>query len=243
MRRTGGAVLLVIMAAATSACAVRMGHSGPVPYAVLGAYEPADATPDDVAARITAAGAQLALLAVRADSAWFRAVARRTGLTLSGPANADGVFLGFLGSEPIGDTTVVLDYDGGQFTLQDALYRVGKERALDLMALHVATESDARPLVRRLLRYLATDVDATSAVVIGVAAETEAAADSVATMLAPAFTDARRCMDRPEDRAAARSAGPHLRLFYGPEARLGCDAAQPLDAPGAPVLAHLVVLR
>jgi hypothetical protein len=242
MRRTLGGALLVTLAVATTACAVRMGRSGPVPYAVLAAYEPADAAPEAVAARITASGAQLTLLAVRADSAWFRAVARRTGLTLSGPGDADSVFLGFLAYEPLGDTTIVLDYDGGRFTLHDALYQVGENRALDLMALRIRDASVARPMVRRLLRYLATDVDATSAVVIGVAADTEAAADSAATMLAPAFTDARRCMDRP-DRDAARMDGSHLRLFYGPEARLGCDAARPLDAPGAPVLAHLVVLR
>ncbi len=243
MRRTLVSVLWLTLAAATSSCAVRMGRSGPVPYTVLGAFEPDGATPEAVATRITAAGAQVALLAVRADSAWFRAVARRTGLTLSGPGDADSVFLGFLAFEPVGDTTIVLDYEGGQFTLHDALYQVGKERALDLLAMHVGDAALARPMVHRLLRYLATDVDATSAVVIGVAAETEAAADSVATMLAPAFTDARRCMDRSEDRAAARSSGPHLRLFYGPEARLGCDSARPLDGPGAPVLAHLVVLR
>lgn len=243
MRRTLRAAFLVTLATAGAACAVRMGRSGPMPYTVLGAYEPADATPEAVAGRITAAGAQVALLAVRADSAWFRAVARRTGLTLSGPGDADSVYLGFLAYEPVGDTTVVLDYEGGQFALHDALYKVGEERALDLMALHISAASAARPMVHRLLRYLATDVDATSAVVIGVAAETEAAADSVAVMLAPAFTDARRCMEASGERKAARTAGPHLRLFYGPEARLGCDSARPLDAPGAPVLARLVVQR
>lgn len=243
MRRTLGSAFLLTLAVTTAACAVRMGRSGPAQYTVLGAYEPAGATPDAVAERIKATGAQVALLAVRSDSAWFRAVARRTGLTLSGPGDADSVYLGFLAYEPLGDTTVVLDYDNGSFTMHDALYRVGKDRALDLMALHIRDAAVARPMVHRLLRYMATDVDATSAVVIAVAAENEAAADSVATMLAPAFTDARRCMDRSQDRAAARTAGPHLRLFFGPEARLGCDSARPLDAPGAPVLAHLVVLR
>lgn len=243
MRRTLIVALLVTLAVAATACAVRMGKSGPAQYAVLAAYEPADATPDTVAARIAEAGAQMALLAVRADSAWFRGVARRTGLTLSGPGDADGVLLGFLGWKPIGDTTLVLDYEAGQFTLHDALYRVGKEGALDLLAMHIVDASAARPMVHRLLRYLATDVDATSAVVIGVAAETEPAADSVAAMLAPAFTDVRRCMDRPGDPSAARTEGPHLRLFYGPEARLGCDSARPVGAPGGPVLAHLVVLR
>ncbi|MEJ2215020.1 MAG: hypothetical protein P8099_00255 [Gemmatimonadota bacterium] len=243
MKRILSVALFVALTAASTACAVRVGHSGPEQSAVLAAYEPADATPEAVATLIREAGAQMALLAVRADSAWFRAVARRTGLTLSGPGDAGGVLLGFLGPEPIGDTTLVLVYEAGQFTLHDALYRVGKERALDLLAMHIADASAARPMVHRLLRYLATDVDATSAVMIGVAAETEPAADSVATMLAPAFTDARRCMDGPGDRDAARAQGPHLRLFYGPEARLACDSARPIDALGRPVVAHLVVLR
>ncbi|HKJ92650.1 MAG TPA: hypothetical protein VJ957_05750 [Longimicrobiales bacterium] len=229
--------------AVLAACAVRLGHSGPVPYTVLAAYEPTDATPEGVATGITAANAGVALLAVRADTAWFLGAARRTGLTLSGPGDADGVFLGFLAGEPVGDTTIVLDYETGRFTLHDALYRVGKDRTLDLMAFRIGAGDAARPLVHRLLRYMATDVDATSAVVIGVAAETEAAADSVASMLAPAFTDVRRCMDRPAARDSARTEGPHMRLFYGPEARLGCDSARALAGPRKPVLAHLAVLR
>jgi hypothetical protein len=242
MRRTLRVASLVMLAA-SAACAVHMGGNGPAPYMVRGAYEPADATPEAVANAITAGGAQVALLAVRADSAWFRSVARRTGLTLSGPGAADSVYLGFLAGDPLGDTTIVLDYDGGQFTLHDALYQVGKTRSLDLMAMHVGTADAARPMVHRLLRYLATDVDATSAVVIGVAAETGAAADSVATMLAPAFTDVRRCMGSVSERDSARTNGPHMRLFYGPEARLGCDAARVLAGGRKPVLADLVVLR
>lgn len=241
MNRTWrGVALLAVAGTLMAGCAVRLGGAKPVGLETVGLYAVDGTSARDVARRLKEAGADVALVVAPTDTAWFRAVADSTGLWLSGPGKAGDLFLGFLAMEPLGDTTHVLDYDGGSVVLQDALYQLPDDRLLDLMAFPVGSGVDARKMVRSLLRYVATDVGATSAVVIAVAAETEAAGDSVAAMLSPAFTDARRCMNE-EDRAAARTAGPHMRLFYGPEVRISCDAARPLNAPRAPVLADLVV--
>lgn len=241
MNRTWKAVALVALAGTVMAgCAVRLGGSKPVGLRTVGLYTAEGVSALDAARRLKDAAADVALVVAPADSAWFRTVADSTGLSLSGPGKAGDLFLGFLAMEPLGDTTHVLDYDGGSVVLQDALYQLPDDRLLDLMAFPVGSSVNARKMVRSLLRYVATDVGATAAVVIAVAAETEAAGDSVAAMLSPAFTDARRCMNE-ADRSAARTAGPHMRLFYGPEVRISCDAARPLNGPRAPVLADLVV--
>lgn len=242
MNRIQQIVLLLAVAAVTVGCAVRLGGEKPVGLFTVGVYAE-DGTPTaTVASRLTETAAQVALVAARTDTAWFREVADAAGLELSGPGRAGDLFMGFLAMEALGDTTITLEYPGGEFVLHDALYQVGEERLLDLMAFPIASGGEARALVRSLLRYVATDVGATAAVVIAVAAETEAAGDSVATMLSPAFSDVRRCMGE-EDRAAARTAGPHMRLFYGPEARLACEVARPLDGGRGAAVAELVVLR
>ena len=51
----------------------------------------------------------------------------------------------------------------------------------------------ARPAVGALLRYMATDVMNSAAVVLAVATPTPAVADSVRRMLSPAYVDALRC--------------------------------------------------
>jgi hypothetical protein len=143
-------------------------------------------------------------------------------MTLSGPGDlGGGMGVGFLGPEALGDTTIELTYSGGAFTVHDALYDVGKERFLDLLAFRVERPDDARPRIAALLEYVATDVMPSSAVLFAVAVPTAAVGDSVARMLSPGYYDALRC----ESGLAGSAARDGLRFFYGPEARIYCRSA------------------
>jgi hypothetical protein len=208
-----------------TACAVNMGGPRNIDLSTVALRTAPAAAAEDVAAALLRVSADVALVAARGDSAWFARVAALTGLTVSGPAGAGDLSIGFLAGEPVGDTTLTLSYDGGSFTVHDALYEVADERYLDLMAFRVDDAAAARPAIGALLRYMATDVMNSAAVVMAVAVPTAAVGDSVARMLTPAYYDALRCETGPapaEDRAEDRAA---IRLFYGPEARIFCRAA------------------
>lgn len=226
------------------ACSVRLGGPGPVEYRTVALSTGAEAEPGQVAAYIRQANANLVLLSAQADSSWFAAVAREAKLTLSGPGDAGGVALAFLASTPVGDTTVTLPVEaGGQLVVHDALYRVDKHRYLDLMALRVPAGVDARAAVQTLLRYVASDVMSDAAVVLAIDVPDDATGDQLAELLRPAFLDARGCLPGAE-RERAAAAGPGMRLFYGPEARLRCQSARHLGgAATMPVVAQLIIDR
>lgn len=210
-----------------TACAVNLGGPRDIDLSTVALRAAGDAASGDIAAVLDEAAAGAALVVAPGDSAWFGALAEATGRTLSGPGVAGDLAFGFLGDEPAGDTTVVLPYEGGSLTVHDALYEVRSERFLDLMAFRVDDAADARPAIAALLRYMATDVMNSAAVVMAVAVPSAAAGDSVARMLSPGFYDALRCepgMAPAEDRAG-------IRLFYGPEARVYCRRAS-VERPG-----------
>ena len=256
---TLAAGVLIPAALAVSACAVNMGAPKEIPLATV-ALRAGDATaPAAAAAAIREDGGRTALVVAPRDTAWFAAVAEAAGLHLSGPARTDGgLGLAFLGREPLGDTAIDLRYDGGTFTVQDALYDLDDRRFLDLLAFEVEDAARARPIVASLLSYVATDVDATAAVVMAVAVPSAAVGDSVARMLSPGFEDALRCRTGGTTPAGTNGAGApgvagataddalrdDIRLFYGPEARIFCRTATAVDAPaGAVVRASLVMGR
>lgn len=228
------------------ACSVRLGGPGPVEYRTVALSTGAEAEPSQVAAYIRQADANVVLLSAPADSAWFAEVARQSKLTLSGPGDAGGVALAFLASTPLGDTTVALPLEsGGEIVLHDALYRVDKQRYLDLMALRLGAGQEVRAAVQALLRYVATDVMSDAAVVLAIDVPDAATGDALAEMLQPAFLDARRCIPgaEPGRDGATGASGAGMRLFYGPEARLRCGSARQLGANGAPVVAQLIIDR
>jgi hypothetical protein len=203
-----------------------MGGSRDIPFVAVALRADPGAAPDAVAASLTAAEADAALVAGPVDSTWLAAAATAAGLTVSGPAASDDLTMAFLGGEPLGDTTVVLPWDGGQITVHDALYEVREERYLDLMIFRLDDGTAARPAVGALLEYMATDVMNSAAVLLAVATPTPAVADSVGRMLSPAYFDALRCG---ADLQPADGAG--VRLFYGPEARVYCRDAG-TESPG-----------
>ncbi len=232
--------LPIIVGLVLAGCSANMGGPKDISVPTVAVRVGAGASAGEVAAVLAEASPKAAFMIGPTDSTWYAGVARETGLTLSGPAQAGDVGLAFLAMKPVGDTVIDLTYTGGSYRVLDALYDIADHRYLDLLSFRVDEASHARAIVGKLLEYVATDVDPTAAVVIAVAVPSPAVGDSVALMLAPGFFDALDCGDA----ATAPSASDGMRLFYGPEARLYCrSATTEQTAVGTVVHAHLVAGR
>ncbi len=234
MRRT----VLGFLAFGLTGCALGMGAPDDVALSTVGLRVSSDADATAALAALREVDARVALVAAPADSAWFAWLAEASGLHLSGPARAGDLSLAFLAGEAVGDTAIDLSYEGGgTFTVQDALYELADDHYLDLMAFRVDAAETVRPIITSLLRYVATDVDPTAAVVFAVAVPDAAVGDSVARLLGPGYFDAFRCAGG--DRDAEVAGG--IRLFYGPERRIRCGGAAGAVVPaGLRVHAELV---
>lgn len=218
--------LVVAVVAVTSACGMALGGPSPEPYTAF-ALDARTVSAQDAAAQIQGIGADFALVVGAADSAWFAQLAGATGLELSGPALAPMGGLAFVSRlELLGDTSLVLQIGDGNVYVQDALYAVDDDRFLDLMLVQLVEGTDLQEATRVLLEYMATDVMAHAALVLGVAAHDAAAANEVETMLRAAFTNAAECAGG--EAAAERS----FRLFFGPAARVRCEDARLLGTTG-----------
>lgn len=202
-------------------CAAGMGGPSDLDMPTAAIHAGPEANPADVAAAVRASGARATFIAAPQDSSWFAALAGATDLHLSGPAPTGDLRMAFLAPEPLGDTTHTLDYEDGSLTIQDALYEIRDERFLDLIAFQIDEETPVGDAVAALLAYVATDVDNVAAVVMAAAVPDAETGDRVARMLGPAYFDAFRC-----DGAAAAPTGSHIRLFYGPSARMFCEGVR-----------------
>ena len=85
-------------------------------------------------------------------------------------------------------------------------------------------------------------IEPTAAVVFGLDAPTQQAADSAAVLLRAAYANALECADDETDGSTA-AAPSGLLLFYGPSVRMDCLDAEVLPVPGSPSSAQLVVSR
>lgn len=219
--------LVVAVVAVTSACGgLALGGPSPEPYTAL-ALDARTASAQDAAAQIQGAAADFALVVGAADSAWFAQLATASGLELSGPAIAPMGGLAFVSRlELIGDTSLVLRIGNGDVHVQDALYAVDDDRFLDLMLVQLDEGTDLQEATRVLLEYMATDVMAHAALVLGVAAHDAAAANEVETMLRAAFTNAAECA------GGEAASGRPFRLFFGPAARVRCEDARMIGTTG-----------
>jgi hypothetical protein len=236
-------ILPSIVALLLAGCAVRLGGPGPEEYRTVALQTPESESAEAVASRLTAAGADIVLLSSTRDSAWFADVAARAGLALSGPGRSDTHAMGFLTRrlELLGDTSIVLGVNGGgRIHMHDALYQIERGRHMDLMLVQFDAQADLREAVRTLLSYVASDVGANAAIVFGLDAPTQLAADSAAVLLRAAYANAWECVSDGDG-----SAPPPIdvRLFYGPSVRMNCEDAEVLSASGNPIAARLVVLR
>ncbi|HEY8468510.1 MAG TPA: hypothetical protein VIL18_02650 [Longimicrobiales bacterium] len=242
--RTASTAAALAAALLATACAIRLGGPAPLGYRTLAIAAAEGEAPDSVARRIRSADAKVVLLTARADSAWFAEVARLSDLVLSGPGNAGTTSLAFLGSEPLGDTTIALPVEGGRpIVVHDALYKLDNYRYLDLIIARIEPGTEARPAVRALTNYVATDVMSNAAVALAVDSPDAAIGDSIAALLRPLFADARTCLASPANGVNAR-ARVRVHLFHGPEARIGCENARLIQAAdGDALVARLVVHR
>lgn len=233
------AVALLFVTTVWAGCAGQLGPPDPVERQALALHVAGSATPEETADRIRAADVDYVLISAPQEAPWFEAVAAGTGLTLSGPGPTGTSALAFLGPEALGDTTIAIPFAGDRLVvLHDALYQVDNRILLDLLAFRIESSADARPLVASLLRYIATDVAPQAAILVAAEVPDAAAGDSLAVSLSPAFSEAGRCASAEMRRAADDR---RMRLFIGPRARIRCERAEFLEAPGVPVLVDLLV--
>jgi hypothetical protein len=231
--------VLILGSLVLAACASALSGPKDISVTTVALRASPGASAESVAAAIGGAGARAALVAAPRSEDWFQAVATATDLTLSGPAEVGDLGLAFLAPEPVGDTTIALPYGDTELVIRDALYEIEEDRLLDLIAFRVSDETVVRDAIRRLMEYVATDVNNAAALVMAVAVPNSAAADSVARMLSPGYYDAARC-----EVGQDATTGPGIRLFYGPDARVYCTNAALEERPeGAWVRADLIMGR
>jgi hypothetical protein len=233
-------LILFLGTLAVGACAARLGGGGPQEYEVLAFRAAANAAPADVAGRIGAANGDIVLLSADRDSAWFAAVAAATGMGLSGPGATGAIGMAFLARlEVVGDTSLVLEVPGGgSVHMHDALYRVNKDRFVDLMSVRFDAP-DLRAAVRRLLDYIATDVGADVPVLLAVDGATPQMADSAAILMRAYYNSDTDCR---ESTIPAGTVLP-LRLLYGPSALAACRSSRLLPGAAPGVAARVTVTR
>ncbi len=224
--------MTVILAAASSACALGAGGGDPIDYTMV-AVDARQATATEIATQIQGAGGDFALVIAARDEAWFAELASATQLGLSGPARGDDLGLAFLSRlELLGDTSITLGNGDARAYVQDALYQIADERYLDLMLVRLPADVDVSGAARALLEYIATDVMANASVVMGVSAATAADAQRMDQLLRAAFTNAAEC-------GGLEDANRTFRIFFGPPARTRCTDARPLEGAGAAVAARV----
>lgn len=230
--------MTVVLAAASSACAAGVGGAGggsPVEYTML-AVNAEGVTSAQLAQQVRESGSDFALVVGPRENTWFGDLANASGLALSGPAYTDARGLAFLSRlELLGDTSIVLGTGNAQLQLQDALYQVEEERYLDLMLVNISDGTDVPAATRSLLEYIASDVMANAALVLGIIAATPEQAQVMDSMLRAAFSTAGECG------GLSDPAGRAYRIFFGPVARMRCTDARQLDGPGSPIVARVSV--
>ncbi|HEX6558925.1 MAG TPA: hypothetical protein VF021_05665 [Longimicrobiales bacterium] len=238
--RRGRVMAAALLAVLVAGCAVRLGGSKPINEDAVALRLAESATPEQTANMLKQRGVEVAILSSTRDSAWYAAVATAAGMKMTRVGRTGAGTFAFLGPQAIGDTTLTLKVQGGgEVRLHDALYRIDKQRRLDLMAVRIAPEANLRESVRTLLAYFATDVLPNAAVVFAIEPPTPALGDSVSVLMRAAFADAWECTR--EGRDGARNTELPIRLFYGPSMRVTCEGAERLNEGGGAILAHLVL--
>jgi len=238
MKRGSG---LVVVAAVLAACSsVRLGGPSPADQDAIAMIVPPDATAEQVAQMLTERGVDYAILSGARDSAFYADVASRAGMKNTRPGAAGSTTFTFLGPQALGDTTLALKVTGGgEVIVHDALYRIDKERRLDLMAVNIEPNANLRESVRALLAYVATDVLANAAVLLAIQPPTPALGDSISILTRAAFADAWECTSDGRNNPTVKDLP--IRLFYGPAVRLACRAAERVDVAGGAILGHFVI--
>jgi hypothetical protein len=225
-----------------AACSVRLGGPSPAELDAVAVHVPAAASAEQVAQMLTQRGVEYAILSGERDSAWYADVATRAALKTTRPGRAGSTTFAFLGMQAIGDTTLALKVSsGGELRLHDALYRIDKNRRLDLMAVRIEPNVNLRESIRTLLAYIATDVLPNAAVMLAIEPATPALGDSISILTRAAFADAWECTR--DGRTNPTVTDLPIRLFYGPAVRMVCESAERIDIGGGALVGHFVMPR
>ena len=240
--RSGRLLVVSLLIGAAAGCGVHLSGPPPVPQDAMALRVAPDATAEQVATLLTQQGAEIAILASTHDSTWYADVAKRANLKSTRTANTGTTTFAFLGAQALGDTTLSLKVKGGgELKVHDALYRIDKQRRLDLMAIKMDQQSDLREAVRSLLDYISTDINSTAAVVFAIEPPTPALGDSISFLIRAAFSDVWECTEA--GKKTPRTTDLPLRMFYGPSMHIKCDGAQTITSQGNGLLAHVVVTQ
>jgi hypothetical protein len=234
--------VVAIAALFAAACSVPLVGPKPVEQEMAAIRIVSGATAEQVAQMLTQRGVEFAILSGERDSAWYADVATRADLKSTRPGSAGTTTFAFLGPEAIGDTTLALKVTGGgELRVHDALYRIDKNRRLDLMAVKIEPGANLKESIRALLAYVASDVLAHAAVLLAIEPPTPELGDSVSLLTRAAFADAWECT--PQGRDRPNHSDMELRLFYGPAVRMTCARAERVNLGGDAILGHFVLPR
>jgi hypothetical protein len=236
---TSARITVVVIAMLVAACAARTKGEADLSHEKdTIALRVANESSEQIAQLIKDQGVEVAIISSNKDSAWFADVATRAGLKSSRPGRAGNSVFAFIGPTAIGDTTLSLKVaGGGEIRVHDALYRIDKNRRLDLLAVKVEPGVNLTESMKSLLQYVSTDVMANAAVILAIEPPNPIVGDSIAVLIRPVYADAWECTRAGRDRTQNRELP--IRLFYGPGVRIRCKGADRLDAGGGSLLARL----
>ena len=218
-------------------CASALGGSKPEARDAIAMRVPADMTAEQLGGRIQQGGYEYAILSAPRDSAWLASAAARAGLQMTRPGRVGNTSYVFFGPKAIGDTLHVIRVSsGGTIRLHDALFKIDKNRNLDLILARFDSIANIQDGVRHLLAYVAKDVSGNAALLLAIDAPQQLT-DSVAFLVRAAYTDTRECA------GGATGGQSSIRLLYGPLARIRCERAAVLNEPGTPVSGNFLLFE
>jgi hypothetical protein len=231
-----GTIGVVMVSVIAAACAT-LGVSDPVQRDAIALKVGGNTSPEQFGTRLKQGGYEFALVSSDRDSAWLAAAATSAGLQITRPGRAGSATYVFFGPKPVGDTThTIAVQGGGQVRLHDALYRVDKERTIDLILARFDSITNLSNAARALMTYVGNDVSNAAALLLAIEAPSPAAGDSIARSLRAYLSETRECSGG--DASASTSS---IRLFFGPTTRVRCERAQVLNEAGGPVSAQFLL--
>ena len=228
--------VVVLTSVAAAGCAGGLGGGGGYERDVLAWDVPAGVTAEQLGGRLQQGGYEFAMISAAQDSAWFAAAAARAGLQSTRPGRIGAARYAFFGPKPVGDTTHTVQVPGGgRIRLHDALYRIDKNRAFDVILARFDSVGNLSNGVRALFGYVGSDVSGNAGLLLGIDIPNAATGDSIAQLMRAYLTDARECASR------APATTPVIRVFYGPRARLTCQRAEVLNEANGPISAQFAL--
>lgn len=227
-----GMIAVVLVSIIGAACAT-ISTRDPIQRDAIALKVSRSTSAEQFGSRLKQGGYEFALVSADQDSAWLAAAAASSGLQITRPGRVGNATYAFFGPKAVGDTTHNVPVQGGgQVRLHDALFRLDKNRIVDLILARFDSVTDISSATRALMSYVGSDVSNSAALLLAIEAPSQQAGDSIARSLRAYLSETRECAggDHP-------AYGSSIRLFYGPATRIRCERAQVLGESGGPVSA------